>query len=469
MPAMKADRAHLDIAIVGGGIIGLVVALGLLKRNIGVKIYEQARSFREIGAGVAFTANAIRCMSLIDPQIVDAVNNVATPNGDPDNPNDYLQWIDGYHYDPKDPEGTEGKLLFNLYAGYKGFQGCHRAHLLDELVKHIPQGVVEFGHRFTGYVERGHEEKLLLQFHDGTTAEADAVIACDGIKSRVRQLILGEDNPASYPHFSHKVAFRGLAPIEEAERVLGSFKARNQHMHIGPGAHMLHFPVANQTLLNIVAFLNEPNDWPLDGGKAMTAPATREEVIGAFANWGPTVRSVANLLPEELDKWAIFDAYDYPASTYTQGRVCLAGDAAHASAPHHGAGAGIGVEDALALSTLLEMVTSTLQSTEESKERALNAAFAIYNSVRHERSQWLVKSSREVCDIYEWNHPDTGTDWDKCLAEITARSHKLWYFDIEGMLSELTDTYQRQYPPQVTAVEKGMESSIKSQPIQSMS
>lgn len=49
-----------DVAIVGGGIIGLMVAMGLMKRNINVKIYEQSRSFREIGAGVAFTANAIR-------------------------------------------------------------------------------------------------------------------------------------------------------------------------------------------------------------------------------------------------------------------------------------------------------------------------------------------------------------------------------------------------------------------------
>lgn len=173
MPGLlAADDAPVDVAIVGGGIIGLVLALGLIRRNIKVKIYEQARSFREIGAGVAFTANAIQCMHKIEPGIVAALRAVATSNGDSDNPNDWLQWVDGYNQHGEDP--YDEKLLFKLYAGYKGFEGCHRAHFLDELVKIIPDGVVEFRKRLDTVSERGPEEKLLLNFCDGTTAEADA-------------------------------------------------------------------------------------------------------------------------------------------------------------------------------------------------------------------------------------------------------------------------------------------------------
>ncbi len=172
---MAKTQTQIHVAIVGGGIIGLMVAMGLLKRNISVKMYEQSRSFREIGAGVAFTANAMECMKLLDPAIVDAVNAVATPNGeDADNPNDYLRFHDGYHWDPKDPENTDDKLLALLNTGYRGFQGCHRAHLLDELVKHIPKHVVEFGKRFMTYEERGPGERLLMRFQDGSMAEADA-------------------------------------------------------------------------------------------------------------------------------------------------------------------------------------------------------------------------------------------------------------------------------------------------------
>lgn len=270
------------------------------------------------------------------------------------------------------------------------------------------------------------------------------VIACDGIKSRVRQIILGEDNPASYPSFSHKVAYRGLIPMDKAEPVLGRYKARNQHMHTGPGKHLLHFPVAKQTVLNVVAFVNHPEPWKdVPGAKPMTAPATRDEVVKTFASWSPTIRSITEMLPDVFDKWAIFDTYDNPAPTYIAGRVCLAGDAAHASAPHHGAGAGIGVEDALALCTLMENILKTSWTSTEARAKAVEDAFVIYNDVRRERSQWLVNSSRDVCDIYEWIHPDTGTDWEKCEAEITRRSHKLWYFDIDAMLSEVNERYQQ--------------------------
>ena len=98
----------LEVAIVGGGIIGLVLALGLIRRGVKVKVYEQARSLREIGAGVAFTANAIKCMELIEPDIVAALRSVATSNGDPNNPNDYLQWVDGYSKNTEIPTKEEG-------------------------------------------------------------------------------------------------------------------------------------------------------------------------------------------------------------------------------------------------------------------------------------------------------------------------------------------------------------------------
>ncbi|KAJ2984003.1 hypothetical protein NUW58_g6151 [Xylaria curta] len=113
--------------------------------------------------------------------------------------------------------------------------------------------------------------------------------------------------------------------------------------------------------------------------------------------------------------------------------------------PHHGAGAGIGVEDALALCTLIEMVINTLSESSASNwvntPALIGAALQAYDEVRMPRSQWLVKSSREACDIYEWNYPTTKTDWDRCMTEITARSHKLWYFDIEGMLEDLRKGY----------------------------
>ena len=175
MPEIVTQDQPVDVAIVGGGIIGLVLALGLLKRDIKVKIYEQSRSFREIGAGVAFTANATRCMHIVNPDIVDALRAVATSNGDSDNPNDWLQWVDGYNQQSDTPH--DGKILFKLYAGYRGFEGCHRAHFLDELVKRIPQGVVEFRKKLDNISDKGAGKKLELKFYDATSAEAMQVSA----------------------------------------------------------------------------------------------------------------------------------------------------------------------------------------------------------------------------------------------------------------------------------------------------
>jgi salicylate hydroxylase len=165
-----AENDQLRVAIIGGGIVGVVMALGLLKRNISVKLYEQARSFREIGAGVAFTSNAQKCMELLSKDVLAAMKAVSTQN-----PNPYYTYVDGYHGSSSgDPEDMSEPQLFQLYAGNTGFDACHRAHFLDELVKHLPANVVEFRKRFDKYIIHGDDEVLTLKFEDGSTATADA-------------------------------------------------------------------------------------------------------------------------------------------------------------------------------------------------------------------------------------------------------------------------------------------------------
>jgi salicylate hydroxylase len=163
-----------DVAIIGGGIVGVILALGLIKRDINVKIYEQSKGFREIGAGIVFTPNAVKSMGILDPRIVDALKRVVTTNGGPDTPNDFLTWVDGYNHEGIDPNDTTEKLLFSLYTGYRGFSGCHRAHFMDEIAKLMPEGHIVFGKRLETYVDRGEDSKVLMKFVDGTTTEADA-------------------------------------------------------------------------------------------------------------------------------------------------------------------------------------------------------------------------------------------------------------------------------------------------------
>mgnify|MGYP001176145829 CR=1 FL=1 len=67
----------------GGGIGGLCMLIGLLHQNISCTLYEAAPAFAEIGAGVSFGANAVRSMSLIDPEIKKGYDKIATSNASP--------------------------------------------------------------------------------------------------------------------------------------------------------------------------------------------------------------------------------------------------------------------------------------------------------------------------------------------------------------------------------------------------
>lgn len=230
----------------------------------------------------------------------------------------------------------------------------------------------------------------------------------------------------------------------KAIKALGEYKARNQHNHVGPNAHLIHYPVANQTVINATAFISDPNEWPND--KQMVAPACRKDVEDAFAGWSPCVRAVASLFPETLDKWAVFDLWDYPAPFYNRGKICLAGDAAHASSPHHGAGACLGVEDALCLSTLTRQVDTSIRKNAATKGQALSAAFDTFDAVRRARSQWLVNSSRRVCDLYhqpEWGDPTRWVKAETCFEEIKDRSYKIWHFDYGAMMEETIAGYRQ--------------------------
>ncbi|KAF3065873.1 Salicylate hydroxylase [Daldinia childiae] len=436
MPGIVKDTS-IDVAIVGGGVIGLSLAAGLIKRNIKVKVYEQAKSFREIGAGMAFTANAIRCMSLVNPDIVSALRSGGSvpTSSDKNDPNDYLRWIDGYNSRRKDDPLYE-EMLYKLNAGYRGFEGTRRDQFLEALVKVIPQEIVELKKRLNNIEEKGPNGRLQLNFSDGTSVEADAATNPGG-----------EDNPASHPHYTQKIAYRALVPMEKAIEALGEYKARNQHNHIGPNAYLIHYPVANQTMINATAFLSDPNEWPDD--KVTVVPALREDLEKHFADWNPCVNALIQHFPEKLEKWAVFDMWDYPAPYFNRGNICLAGDAAHASTPHHGAGACCGIEDVLCLCILMSQVNDTLRGDESAstkKNAAICIAFEVFDLMRRTRGQWLVNSSRRMCDLIQ--QPDWGDEskWIKaqtCFEEIRDRSFKIWHYDYDSMIKGTIEEYAK--------------------------
>lgn len=214
-------------AIIGGGIAGLSLAVALRKRNIKITIYEAAAHFGEIGAGVGFTANAIQAMKICDPGLYAAFEKVVTLNQWDSKKNVWFDFLDGM----KDEKGRQ-EAEFTIESPV-GLNGVHRAAFLDEVVKLVDgEGIAHFGKRLVD-IEEGKDGKLTMKFKDGTKAVADAIIGCDGIKSQVRRIMVGEESPMANHVYTHKYAYRGLIDMDKAVETVGEERAKNAVMWVG--------------------------------------------------------------------------------------------------------------------------------------------------------------------------------------------------------------------------------------------
>lgn len=256
MATTTASKPY-SLAIVGGGISGLTLAITLLQYDVPLTIYEAAPHFGEIGAGVAFGPNAGRAMELMSPKIYNAFMKCKTGNTWQERQDSWftIRVGDARRAD-KDGYVREGKklgdALFDVPLNSKGGRGgVYRAHFLDELVKDIPDGVAKFDKRLVdmGDAEDGSGD-VILCFADGTKAQHNAVIGCDGIKSLTRKWLLGRDDPAAHAVFSGKYAYRGLIPMDQAVELLGEEVAQNSQLFMGYQGHLLTFPIEHGKTMN---------------------------------------------------------------------------------------------------------------------------------------------------------------------------------------------------------------------------
>ena len=279
MTTTSAQRP-LDIAIVGGGIGGLCLAIGLLKYpNVNVQVYEAAHQFKEIGAGVAFGPNSQNAMRLISPCIHEAYMEEATCNMWEEYKNNWIQFRQGQGKD-------EGKLIVSI-ENNGGQSSVHRAHFLDKLVKLLPPHIGKFGKRLVN-IDDSLSSGVRLYFNDGTTATADAVIGADGVHSTTRKFLLG-DHPATKPVFTGSVAYRGLVPMEVAKTRIGERYAQNSYIWVGKDRNVMAYPIDHGETLNIVAWNTVCENWDKDD---WVVPADPQEIAAEFSDWGETVTAV---------------------------------------------------------------------------------------------------------------------------------------------------------------------------------
>jgi salicylate hydroxylase len=314
------------VAIVGGGIGGLAAAAFLHRAGLPSVVYEQAAQLKEVGAGLVLAPNAVRLLRRLGA--MDRLEDQAVPL---DVGWEFRRWADGRVLSAENLAGS----CERLYG--EGTYTVHRADLADAIASAVPRGALRLGKRCTSVTVR--DDRAVLAFADGTSAEADVVIGADGVHSAVRGAIT-EPAPATY---SGICAFRGLVPAERAPRFA---RRRAQTLWIGPDHHLVHYPVSGGTTINLVAFA-PAGDYTVE---SWSATATVEEFLAEFAGWDPRLRELI-LGAGTPGRWALLDRA--PLGRWSKGPVTLLGDAAHPMFPFFAQGAAQSIEDAAVLARCL--------------------------------------------------------------------------------------------------------------------
>jgi salicylate hydroxylase len=253
---------RLSVGVAGGGIGGLTAALAMLQRGFDVHVYEQARAFAEVGAGIQVSPNASRVLHRLG--LADALAGMGV------RPLAWHQrrWDDGRTllYTPLGDAMVEA-FDFPFYQ-------MHRADLLATLVRALPAERLHVSHRLVDFTDHG--EFVSLAFENGATAEVDVLVGADGIHSTVQRLLFGEQSP----HFTGCIAYRGLIP---AERVAALEIPVESQLWRGPGKHFIHYYVQEERLLNFVAGI-EQDTWTRE---SWTDRGEVADALAAYEGWHP--------------------------------------------------------------------------------------------------------------------------------------------------------------------------------------
>lgn len=403
---------ELPIAIIGGGLAGLALARGFERVGVPYRIFEATERFSEIGAGISFLPNAIHAINLIDPNLFKSFESHITYDEDAEVSQLRIRCgekqLGDYQF---------GDSIINLAKfgdDDKGRCGAHRARVLDELVQHIPPGVARFKKQMVDIVEL--DGKVEVHFEDGTHEDFKAAICCDGIKSRARGIVLGEDDPAVNPVYAKAYAYRALVSRADAERIIGPKLVQNGTFYVGKGRFLFHFPVEHGKLVNVIGVCVAPDStWT---ARSLQEPCSKADMLRDFADFGEPLSALL-ATNENPMRWALFELPH--VRTYCKGRICVIGDAAHGMTSHQGAGGSAAFEDAYVMAELLG---------DEALRADLPRAFRAFDRVRCERGNRIVSTSYEAGLIFTLQQEGIMDDMDKFKRIMAVRFDWLWGVDL---------------------------------------
>lgn len=367
------------ISVIGAGLGGLTVAGFLQRLGFPVKIYEQAPAFSRIGAGIILSANAMKVLRRLDAEQAlinagikpDCYISRAWDTGE----TMYEIWFD------KSSEQRYGGPYLNV----------HRGDLHEVLADVVLPGTIAFHHQLVG-VDRVNDH-FRLTFGNDTTTEADIIIGADGIRSKVRDVLLGHEPP----RFVGAVAHRAIFPPDR----LNGYKIPDCTKWWGPDRHILpYFMTSKRDEIYVIGVV-PTKSWDSD---ATSMPSSRDALIADFADFHDDLHKVL-AAADDVSLWPIFDRARN--DRWSGDRMVLVGDACHPMRPYMAAGGAMAIEDAAILSRCLDQFDDTTE------------AFRWYEATRIPR----VADVQRISIENSWMRGPTETDWfycyDPCTAELT--------------------------------------------------
>ena len=350
---------QINIAIVGAGITGLTAALALSKKGFSqVRVFERAEVLSEAGAGIQLGPNAVRELGKLGlAETLEAVS-------------DSCQWGELR-------QGSDNRFLaklpFSEHSKRAYGAPCYQIlrtdlqHLLHQQV--LAAGVtIEVGRQLTSCQQKPYSTELY--FADGRTEVVDLMIAADGIDSVVTRQWF-PDSPLSYAGLA---CWRTLIDSQ----ILPGQGWQRVRLWIGEGRHLISYPVANSSKLNIVALKSLPH-W---SGSSRIQASHVNDWLAAFEGFCPEVMDMIAQV-EQTSLWGLFERPHLPS--WHSGHAVLLGDAAHPMLPSLAQAAAQGIEDAACLAELL----SRLQTPVEIED-----CLARFYSTRIRRVQAVQSSAR---------------------------------------------------------------------------
>ena len=356
----------LNIVIAGGGIGGITAALCLHKAGHQVTVLERNQTTTTDGAGIQLGANALRVL-------------------------DYLGLIDRLRPLAVEPSSvlfrdhSTGDVLYRMDLGQRYQQQyglpywhLHRGDLLSVLTEtwldQAPRGL-RFGTQVQAYVE--HVESVEVELNTGGSLECDLLIGADGIRSGIRQQLIGPTKP----HYTGNVAWRATVatstlPPDWMDTVTTNF--------MGPGSHVVLYYLRDKKLANFVGVVEQTQ--PIDNTSWVTL-GDKQQLLEQFQGWHTTVQAMLDAIPSDACyQWSLYD--HSPLDTWSSRAVTLLGDAAHATLPFMASGAALAIEDARILQRALSQADS------------IDAGLHLYQFNRLQRTAKVQAQSRDFGKIY---------------------------------------------------------------------